>query len=110
MKQERIEKEKPERKRFLWRIFKHNNKNNDETLNKSQTLVIAINNFIGERYDQLDIKKDDILVVTNWKCSEKGWVYGYRRNNKKEKGIFPELFIKIYKDENIGNSLKFISY
>ncbi len=75
-----------------------------------QTLVIAINDFVGQKYDQLDIKKDDILVVTDWKCGEKGWVYGHRRNNEKEKGIFPEVFIKIYKDENIGKTLKIISY
>jgi len=65
------------------------------------TLVIAINNFSGEKYDQLDITKNEFLMVTNWNC-EDGWVYGYRKDNKEEKGLFPKVLIKIYKEENKG--------
>jgi len=77
------------------------NKNSKDELPKTPTLVIATNDFNGgEKYDYLDIKKDEFLMVTNWNCTEKGWVYGYRKNNKEEKGYFPEVFIKIYKEEN----------
>jgi len=79
---------------------KQNINNNDEMLNKTETLVIATNDFYGQSYDHLDIKKDEFLIVTNWNGGEKGWVYGHRKGNEKEKGIFPEVFIKIYKLEN----------
>jgi len=74
--------------------------NNNSTLPTSPTLVIAINNFEGERYDHLDIEKDEFLIVTDWNLEEKGWVYGHRKDNKNEKGIFPEVFIEIYKEES----------
>ena len=69
---------------------------------KTPTLVIVTNDFYGQRYDHLDIKKDEILIVTNCNCEKKGWVYGHRKNNEKEKGIFPEVFIKICEDKNKG--------
>jgi len=110
---ERIERERLEMERLILNNNyqeremekKKKKNNNDNILNKTPTLVIATNNFDGgERYDHLDIKKGEFLIVTDWNCAEKGWVYGYRKNNKEEKGIFPEVFIKIYKDENIENS------
>jgi len=79
------------------------NNNNDDILHKSSTLVIATNNFDGQSYDHLDIKKDEFLIVTNWNCEEKGWVYGHRKDNEEEKGFFPEVFIKICKNGNRGN-------
>jgi len=66
-----------------------------------QNLVIAINNFTAQEYDQLDIKKDEFLIVTNWNCEKKGWVYGHRKDDEKEKGMFPEVFIKRCKNEKI---------
>jgi len=74
--------------------------NNDD--DKSSTLVIATNNFNGVEYDQLDIKIDEFLIVTDWNYSE-GWVYGHRRNKKEEKGIFPKVFIKKYEGNNLKN-------
>eukprot|EP00833_Pecoramyces_ruminatium_P010907 jgi/Orpsp1_1/1184939/evm.model.c7180000091664.1 len=84
-------------------MVNNKNKNDDILSRKTPTLVIATNNFDGDRYDHLDIKKDEFLVVTNWNCGEKGWVYGHRKNNEKEKGIFPEIFVKIY---NVDNKIK----
>ena len=78
-----------------------NKKNN--IFPKTPTLVIATSNYDGERYDHLDIKKDELLIVTDWNCGEKGWVYGHRKNNVQEKGIFPEVFIKVYEDKNSEN-------
>lgn len=79
---------------------KQNMNNNYEMLNKTETLVIATNNFDAQRYEHLDIKKDEFLIITDWNYGEKGWAYGHRKGNEKEKGIFPEVFIKIYKNEN----------
>ncbi|ORX62479.1 HECT-domain-containing protein [Anaeromyces robustus] len=77
---------------------------NIENLLKSSSLVIAISNFTAYEYDQLDIRKDEFLIVTDWNYKD-GWVYGYRKDNKKEKGIFPKIFVKICnenrKEENI---------
>jgi len=77
-----------------------NYKNEKELL--LQNLVIAIDNFTAQEYDQLDIKKDEFLIVTRWNCEKKGWVYGYRKDDIEEKGLFPEIFIKKYENENIG--------
>ena len=82
------------------------NNSNNNILPKTPTLVIATNNYDGEKYDHLDIKKGEFLIITNWNCDEKGWVYGYRKDNTNEKGLIPEVFIKIYNngnDENKGN-------
>ncbi len=109
LERERLERELLERERLIINNNNSNNDNNNIILPKTPTLVIATNNFDGQRYDHLDIKKDEFLIVTNWRCGEKGYVYGHRKDNENEKGIFPEIFIKIFKDENLGNILKNIS-
>jgi len=96
LERERLEKERLERERLERERLLLNN-----ILPKSPpTLVIATTNFEGEKYNHLDIEKNEFLIVTNWNYEEKGWVYGHRKDNKEEKGIFPEVFIKIYKEEN----------
>jgi len=75
----------------------NNNKENEELILKN--VVIAINDFSAKEYDQLDIKKDEFLIVTDWNYKE-GWVYGHRKDNKDEKGIFPKVFIKICNNKN----------
>jgi len=79
------------------------NNDDDDTLHKTSTLVIATENHDSVRYEELDIKKGDFLIVTDWNYEEKGWIYGHRKDNEEERGIFPEIFIKVYKDENKGN-------
>jgi len=94
---EEFEKEKLE----FERKKKMGNKiNQDIYYPKTPTTVIAINDFSGEKYDQLDINKDEILIVTNWECEEEGWVYGHRKDNNEEKGLFPKGFIKICNEED----------
>ena len=84
-------------------IKEKQNKNvNNEKLPETSTLVIATNSFDREEYDHLDIRKNEFLIVTDWNYRE-GWVFGHRKNNEKEKGIFPKVLIKIYDDENKGN-------
>jgi len=65
------------------------------------TLVIATNNFLASEYDQLDIKENEFLVVTNWNYDE-GWVFGHRMNNEEEMGIFPKIFVRVYDDNESG--------
>jgi len=89
---ERIENERLERERL------------NNTLPIAPTMVIATNNYDGgDRYDYLDIKKNEFLIVTNWNCGEKDWVYGHRKDNEQKKGILPKIFINIYKNENNEN-------
>ncbi|OUM69104.1 hypothetical protein PIROE2DRAFT_2989 [Piromyces sp. E2] len=76
-----------------------NNSNLRNLVENISTLVIAINNFEGEEYNHLDIEKDEFLIVTDWNYEE-GWVYGHRKDNEREKGIFPKVFVKIYDKEN----------
>jgi len=82
---ERVDKERNEENKLILK-----KKENDDLTHKTPTLVIATNNFEGGNYSQLDIKKDEFLIVTNWNCGEKGWVYGHRKDNEKEKGFFQE--------------------
>jgi len=71
---------------------------------ESQNLVIAIDNFKSQNSNLLDIKKDETFIITNWNCENKGLVYGYRKNNREEKGMFPEIYIKRCKYKNIEKS------
>jgi len=89
---ERLKREQNEKERLIYN-------NNDNIIYKSSTIVTATHNFIAEDYDQLDIEKDEVLVVTDWNYKE-GWVYGHRKNNENEKGIFPKVFVKILNYEN----------
>eukprot|EP00833_Pecoramyces_ruminatium_P010742 jgi/Orpsp1_1/1184774/evm.model.c7180000090930.1 len=64
-------------------------------------LFNPLKNFTADEYDELDIKKkNEILIVTNWKCEKDGWVYGHRQGNEEEKGLFPKNFIKICKEND----------
>ena len=38
-------------------------------------------------------KKDEILIVIDWNYKD-GWIYGHRKDNKNEKGIFQKIFFK----------------
>jgi len=93
-------KESKESKESKENGTENSSKIKSETI-KTPTLVIATHDFTAKKTNQLSIKKDDILMVTNWNGGSKGWVYGHRKDHKKEKGMFPEVFIKICKDENI---------
>jgi len=67
---------------------------------ETPTFVVSTNNFIASEYDQLDIRENEYLVVTDWNYEE-GWVFGHRLDDEEEKGFFPKVFVKIYeKDEN----------
>lgn len=78
-------------------------KESDKKL-KNSSIVIATNDFIATEYDQLDIKKDEFLVVTDWDRQE-GWVYGHRKDNSKEKGLFPKVFICEFNNDS-NNDIK----
>jgi len=55
-------------------------------------LVIATRNYLTEEPDELSLFKNDILVVTNWEHND-GWVYGYKKDNRDQKGKFPKVFV-----------------
>jgi hypothetical protein len=66
---------------------------------ETPSLVISLSDFTAYEYDQLDIKKDEFLIVIDWNYKD-GWVYGHRKDNKNEKGSFPKVFAKICKEDN----------
>jgi len=70
---------------------------NNNSIIKTSTLVISINDFHASQPGQLNIKKNEYLIVTDWNCEE-GWVYGHRKDNETEMGLFPKVFIKIYNE------------
>jgi len=55
-------------------------------------LVIATRNYLTEEPDELSLTKNDILVVTHWEHND-GWVYGYKKDNREQKGKFPKVFV-----------------
>jgi len=73
------------------------------------SLVISLSDFTAYEYDQLDIKKDEFLIVTDWNYKD-GWVYGHRKDNKNEKGSFPKVFTKICKEDNNGLLINIYTY
>ncbi|ORX64502.1 HECT-domain-containing protein [Anaeromyces robustus] len=101
---ERKYREKRNNEQLLSNIY--NSSSNTQL--KTPTLIIATRDFQAEEYDQLDIIKGEFLMVTNW-YEKEGWIFGYRKDHPEEKGLFPKIFIKIYKEENESNSTtKFI--
>ncbi|OUM60100.1 hypothetical protein PIROE2DRAFT_14226 [Piromyces sp. E2] len=66
---------------------------------RTPTLVISKNDFYALEYYQLDIRKDEFLIVTDWDGPE-GWVYGHRKGNREEQGFFPKVFIEICNEED----------
>jgi len=65
------------------------------------TLVISKNDFYALEYYQLDIRKDEFLIVTDWDGPE-GWVYGHRKGNREEQGFFPKVFVDICNEKDAG--------
>jgi len=77
--------------------------NNDNILHNSSTLVVATSNFESKIYDHLNIKKNENLIVTDWNY-KKDWVYGHRKDNEEDKGMFPKMLIKILNEKTKGNT------
>ncbi|KAL6632416.1 hypothetical protein U3516DRAFT_656021 [Neocallimastix sp. 'constans'] len=67
---------------------------------QKQILVLAIKDFIASEPDQLTVKNDDLLIVTDENPKE-GWVLGYKNDNESEKGLFPKDFILVYNGNEI---------
>jgi len=66
-------------------------------------LVLSLYNFEGINSDELNVKRGDYLIVTNWNVKE-GWVYGHQIYNSEKKGLFPKIFItKCDKEEEYGD-------
>jgi len=84
---ERIEKEKLESK-------KTNIKNNDlstpyeKKSDENGDLAVVLYDFNGFNTNELNIRKNEYIIVTNWNIKE-GWAYGYKNDDPQKKGIFP---------------------
>ncbi|OUM62049.1 hypothetical protein PIROE2DRAFT_62136 [Piromyces sp. E2] len=72
-----------------------------EDIYKDGDLVVALYNFKGNNIHELDIKKNDKIIVLDWYAKE-GWVYGYIHNQNSniiKKGLIPKLFIELIQIE-----------
>jgi hypothetical protein len=74
--------------------------------NEIQDLTVAIYDFKSTKKDELEIHRKEFIIVTNW-TSEKGWAYGYKKNDPQQKGIFPSNYVKKYiKSERVNKEIK----
>jgi len=46
---------------------------NNNSIIKTSTLVISINDFHASQPGQLNIKKNEYLIVTDWNCEDVGY-------------------------------------
>jgi len=65
---------------------------------QNPVLVVATKDYLASEPDQLSVKKDDLLVITD-KNPKREWVFGYKYDNNSEKGLFPKKYIPLFNDE-----------
>jgi ankyrin repeat protein len=51
-------------------------------------VALVLYDFNGSQPIELNIRKDEYLIVTSWNFKE-GWAFGYKSNKPSEEGIFP---------------------
>jgi len=54
-------------------------------------LVIALYDYNGVQPEELSIRVNEYIVVTDW--NKNGFAYGYKRDNPQEKGAFPPNYV-----------------
>lgn len=64
-------------------------------IKKKLNLAIVLYDFNGSNSNELSIRKDEILIVTNWNIKD-GWATGYKKHNPYEQGIFPSALVRKY--------------
>ena len=65
---------------------------------QNPVLVVATKDYLASEPDQLSVKKDDLLVITD-KNPKREWVFGYKYDNNSEKGLFQKIYIPLFNDE-----------
>ena len=90
-----IEREILERKRLENKINEKliKKKEKDVKNNSEGDLAVVLFNFNGITLDELNIRKDEYLIVTNWNIGD-GYAYGYKRNDPQNKGKFPPPLVR----------------
>jgi len=56
--------------------------------NSNGDLAVVIYSFNGTTSDELNIRKDEYIIVTNWNVGD-GYAFGYKRDDPQKKGKFP---------------------
>jgi len=65
----------------------------ESKINEHGDLAVVLYDFNGFNTDELNLHKDEYIVVTNWTIKE-GWAYGYKKNDPHKKGIFPAPLVR----------------
>jgi len=68
-------------------------KESNENGNEKGDLAKVLYYFMGNTSDELNLHKDEYLIVTNWNVGN-GFAFGYKRNDPQNKGIFPSPLIR----------------
>jgi len=68
-------------------------KENNENGNEKGDLAKVLYYFMGNTSDELNLHKDEYLIVTNWNVGN-GFAFGYKRNDPEKKGIFPSPLVR----------------
>jgi len=72
----------------------------NEKRNEKGDLAVVLFSYNRITSDELDINKNEYLIVTNWNVGDE-YVYGYKRNNPQQKGKFPSSLVRKI-SENTG--------
>jgi len=83
LERKRLENEKNKITEKLIRKNERGIKNNSEG-----DLAVVLYSVNGTTPDELNIRKDEYIIVTNWNVGN-GYAYGYKRNDPQKKGKFP---------------------
>jgi len=68
-------------------------KENNENDNEKGDLAKVLYYFMGNTSNELNLHKDEYLIVTNWNVGN-GFAFGYKRNDPEKKGVFPSPLVR----------------
>jgi len=65
----------------------------NEKGNEKGDLAIVLFNFIASTSDELTLRKNEYIMVTNWNIGD-DYAFGYKRNSPQKKGKFPSPLVR----------------
>ena len=68
-------------------------KESNENGNEKGDLAKVLYYFMGNTSDELNLQKDEYLIVTNWNVGN-GFAFGYKRIDPQNKGKFPSSLVR----------------
>jgi len=83
-------------------------KEKNVNLREEGDLAIVLYDHIGTAMDELNLQKDERLIVINWDIGN-GYAFGYKINNPQKQGKFPFPLVRKY-SRNKGSFSFFFNY